>query len=87
MTVTSTRTIRAFDIPSGWFDAHKLAAMKAQWDRKVRRVADTQTDGKWVVLAPGEDPPGLASESDDDGEDSRHGSTGIDVARRISTLR
>lgn len=54
--VTSSRTIRAYDVPSGWIDEHKLRLMREQWGRKVARVADTQTDGKWVVLAPGEPP-------------------------------
>ncbi|KAI8993827.1 hypothetical protein BD414DRAFT_480570 [Trametes punicea] len=54
MTVSSTRTARAIDVPQGWVDEHKLRAMREQWGRKVARVADTQTDGKWVVLAPGQ---------------------------------
>ncbi|KAI0093284.1 hypothetical protein BDY19DRAFT_882347 [Irpex rosettiformis] len=66
MTVTSTRTVRAFDVPTGWLDVNKMAAMKAQWGRKVRQVADTQSDGKWVVLAPGEDSPGLNQEYTDE---------------------
>ena len=28
-----------------------MRAAQEQWSRKVARVADTQTDGKWVVLA------------------------------------
>lgn len=51
-TVTGTRTIRAFDVPPGWIDTTKLQAVREQWGRKVGRVADIQTDGKWVVLAP-----------------------------------
>jgi hypothetical protein len=47
-----TRTARAIDIPSGWIDEEKVKEIRAQWNRKVGRVADTQTDGKWVVLAP-----------------------------------
>jgi hypothetical protein len=58
-TVAGTRSARAFDVPQGWIDDEKLKAMRAQWGRKVRQVADTQTDGKWVVLAPGDasEPP------------------------------
>ncbi|KDQ57747.1 hypothetical protein JAAARDRAFT_194030 [Jaapia argillacea MUCL 33604] len=61
MMVTGTRTIRAFDIPPGWIDEQKLRSMREQWGRKVSRVADTQTDGKWVVLAP--DDPHVPSHS------------------------
>lgn len=50
--VSGTRSARAFDVPQGWIDENKLQAMSAQWSRKVTQVADTQTDGKWVVLAP-----------------------------------
>lgn len=50
--VSETRSARAFDVPQGWIDENKLQAMNAQWSRKVTQVADTQTDGKWVVLAP-----------------------------------
>ncbi|KAF8135606.1 hypothetical protein EV363DRAFT_1321107, partial [Boletus edulis] len=56
LTVTRTRSARAFDVPQGWIDDEKLKAMRAQWGRKVKQVADTQTDGKWVVLAPGDAP-------------------------------
>lgn len=52
MTVISTRTTRALDVPSGWIDEYKLRLMREQWNRKVSQVSDTQTDGKWVVLAP-----------------------------------
>lgn len=52
--VRSTRTVRAFDVPQGWIDDTKLLAIREQWARKVSRVADTQTDGKWIVVAPGE---------------------------------
>ena len=55
MSVLSTRTTRAIDIPQGWVDDQKLRSMREQWNRKVSRVADTQTDGKWIVLAPGEE--------------------------------
>ncbi|KAG6333850.1 hypothetical protein ID866_5238 [Astraeus odoratus] len=54
--VSQTRSARAFDVPQGWIDEQKLQLMRAQWDRKVKQVADTQTDGKWVVLAPGDAP-------------------------------
>jgi hypothetical protein len=52
--VLSTRTARAFDVPQGWIDESKLRVIREQWSRKVPRVVDTQTDGKWVVVAPGE---------------------------------
>ncbi|KAK0225964.1 hypothetical protein IW262DRAFT_1540078 [Armillaria fumosa] len=52
MTVVSTRTTRSFDLPSGWIDERKLRSIREQWSRKVSSIADTQTDGKWVVLAP-----------------------------------
>ncbi|KAJ4483277.1 hypothetical protein J3R30DRAFT_3447351 [Lentinula aciculospora] len=55
MTIISTRTARALDVPQGWVDEKKLRLMREQWSRKVSRVADTQTDGKFVVIAP-EDP-------------------------------
>ncbi len=52
MCVASTRSTRAVDIPQGWMDENKLRYMQEQWSRKVARVSDTQTDGKWVILAP-----------------------------------
>lgn len=52
--VSVTRSARAFDVPQGWIDEQKLQLMRDQWGRKVKQVADTQTDGKWVVLAPGD---------------------------------
>ncbi|KAH9830803.1 uncharacterized protein C8Q71DRAFT_842319 [Rhodofomes roseus] len=54
MTVAASRTTRAIDVPQGWIDERKLRLIREQWARKVARVADTQTDGKWVVLAPGD---------------------------------
>ncbi|KAF9012448.1 hypothetical protein BDQ17DRAFT_1321469 [Cyathus striatus] len=54
MTVIATRTARAIDVPQGWMDENKLRAMREQWSRKVAKVVDTQTDGKWVVVAPGD---------------------------------
>ncbi|KZT67144.1 hypothetical protein DAEQUDRAFT_729372 [Daedalea quercina L-15889] len=54
MTVSASRTTRAIDLPQGWIDEHKLRLIREQWARKVACVADTQTDGKWVVLAPGD---------------------------------
>jgi hypothetical protein len=58
----STRSSRAFDLPAGWIDDTKLRVAREQWDRKVGGVAGTQTDGRWVVLAPAvpeeECPPG-----------------------------
>lgn len=71
-TVSGTRSARAFDVPQGWIDDEKLKVMRAQWGRKVKQVADIQTDGKWVVLAPGdasESPP-----SHDQGASSAHSS-------------
>ncbi|KAJ6625505.1 hypothetical protein B0H10DRAFT_613560 [Mycena sp. CBHHK59/15] len=56
MSVISTRTTRALDVPAGWIDQEKLRSMKEQWSRKLIRIQDTQSDGKWVVLAPGEAP-------------------------------
>lgn len=62
MTVSASRTTRAIDVPQGWIDEHKLRLIREQWARKVARVADTQTDGKWVVLAPGDPlPPSRAA--------------------------
>lgn len=51
--ILSTRTARALDVPPGWVDDRKLRGMQDQWARRVERVAGMQTDGKWVVLAPG----------------------------------
>ncbi|TFY61546.1 hypothetical protein EVG20_g7010 [Dentipellis fragilis] len=48
----STRSTRAFDLPPGWLDTAKLAVLHEQWGRKVFEVAGTQTDGRWVILAP-----------------------------------
>ncbi|KAJ7901969.1 hypothetical protein B0H14DRAFT_3080184 [Mycena olivaceomarginata] len=56
MSVVSTRTARALDVPAGWIDQEKLRSMREQWGRKLLRIQDTQSDGKWVVLAPGEPP-------------------------------
>ncbi|KAI0644489.1 hypothetical protein C8Q79DRAFT_1001829 [Trametes meyenii] len=61
MTVSNTRTTRTIDVPQGWVDEHKMRAVREQWSRKVARVADTQTDGKWVVLAPGQFLPAITS--------------------------
>jgi hypothetical protein len=38
-------------------DEQRQNAIRAQWARKVSSVADAQTDGKWIVLAPGHRPP------------------------------
>ncbi|KAK1233140.1 hypothetical protein PQX77_003675 [Marasmius sp. AFHP31] len=54
MSIISTRTAKAIDVPQGWVDERKLQYMREQWGRKVARIADMQTDGKWVVLAPGD---------------------------------
>lgn len=82
-TVAGTRSARAFDVPQGWIDDEKLKAMRAQWGRKVKQVADTQTDGKWVVLAPGdasESPPSL-----DDGASSSPTSSYVSPPSHTST--
>ena len=55
MAVISTRTIRAFDVPNGWIDNACLLLMREQWGRKLLNVASVQTDGKWVIVAPGND--------------------------------
>jgi hypothetical protein len=52
----STRSVRAFDIPPGWVDETRMRAMREQWGRKALAVAATNSDGKWVVLAPTEAP-------------------------------
>ncbi|KAF5321700.1 hypothetical protein D9619_001930 [Psilocybe cf. subviscida] len=52
MSVTSSRTIRAFDVPPGWVDGASIDAIREQWSRKLLGVADVQTDGKWVIIAP-----------------------------------
>ena len=54
LTVLATRTTRAFEVPNGWIDEKKLCSMREQWSRKVQKVADTRTDGKWVIIAPDE---------------------------------
>ncbi|KAF9644555.1 hypothetical protein BDM02DRAFT_3102756 [Thelephora ganbajun] len=48
----STRTVRTHDLPLGWIDEEQFKIVQEQWGRKVEKVVDTQTDGKWVVLAP-----------------------------------
>ena len=54
--VQSTRSIRAIEIPVGFVDDTKMDALREQWGRKVPAVAATQSDGKWVVLAPTDAP-------------------------------
>ncbi|KAJ8482427.1 hypothetical protein ONZ45_g14953 [Pleurotus djamor] len=61
LTVVSTRSARAIDVPHGFMDSNKLRSMREQWSRKVPHVADIQTDGKWIVLAPAPSP--LSSDS------------------------
>lgn len=51
-TLISTRTVRTHDLPLGWIDEEQLRLTQEQWGRKVEKVVDTQTDGKWVILAP-----------------------------------
>ncbi|KAF7790290.1 hypothetical protein EIP86_001244 [Pleurotus ostreatoroseus] len=53
------------DIPSGWMDDQKMRNVREQWSRKVENVADTQTDGKWVVLAPYEASPATNTSKQD----------------------
>jgi hypothetical protein len=50
MSVVSTRTARALDVPAGWIDQEKLRSMREQWGRKLLRIQDTQSDGKWVCI-------------------------------------
>lgn len=57
MSVISTRTTRSLDTPQGFIDERKLAAMREQWSRKVLQVADIDTDGRYVVLAPSDPHP------------------------------
>jgi hypothetical protein len=64
MSVRSIRTTRTIEAPpGGWVDEQHYQAMREQWGRRVARVADTQTDGKWVVLAPGDVPSPCSSGS------------------------
>ncbi|CAK5281759.1 unnamed protein product [Mycena citricolor] len=58
LTVISTRTARALDVPPGWIDQDKLRCLREQWSRKLLHIQDTQSDGKWIVVGPGESPPG-----------------------------
>jgi hypothetical protein len=51
-TLISTRTVRTHDLPLGWIDEEQFKITQEQWGRKVEKIVDTQTDGKWVVLAP-----------------------------------
>ena len=51
-TLISTRTVKSYDLPFGWIDEEQIRNTREQWGRKVEKVVDTQTDGKWVVLAP-----------------------------------
>ncbi|KIK80420.1 hypothetical protein PAXRUDRAFT_15808 [Paxillus rubicundulus Ve08.2h10] len=69
-TVTRTRSVRAFDVPQGWIDDQRLEAMRAQWGRKVKQVADIQTDGKWIVLGPGDFHEPSPCSSHDEGSSS-----------------
>ncbi|KZV74462.1 hypothetical protein PENSPDRAFT_682046 [Peniophora sp. CONT] len=54
--VQSTRSIRALDMPVGFIDDARMEALREQWGRKVPAVAATQSDGKWVVMAPTDAP-------------------------------
>ncbi|KAJ3763986.1 hypothetical protein EV360DRAFT_32345 [Lentinula raphanica] len=75
LSIISTRTTRALDVPQGWVDEKKLSLMREQWSRKVSRVADTQTDGKFVVLAPEDPGSGTSSSSSSDLTKSSHASS------------
>lgn len=59
--LVSSRSARSFDVSAGWIDETKLRLMREQWGRKVARVAGTQTDGKWVILAPASAVPPAAA--------------------------
>lgn len=87
LVVSSSRTTRTYDVPSGWIDEYKLRLMREQWGRKVARVADTQTDGKWVVLAPGDAllaaDTGTTSDDDSDSSSERSSSSSSFVASRL----
>ncbi|KAI0028602.1 hypothetical protein K488DRAFT_58181 [Vararia minispora EC-137] len=50
----STRSVRAFDVPPGWANEARMRVVREQWARKTLAVAATNSDGKWVVLAPTE---------------------------------
>ncbi|KAI0700941.1 hypothetical protein BC835DRAFT_1411799 [Cytidiella melzeri] len=76
--VVSSRSIRAFDIPMGWLDVQNFRIMREQWSRKLARVADTQTDGKWIVVAPAEASPASHPE--------REGSTSTTMAHTLSSI-
>ena len=76
MAVITTKTTRTYDAPNGWIDDRKLKLMREQWGRKVFGVADTHTDGKWVVLAPAtaHEPTSSSSSSPSPGSLSPFGS-------------
>ncbi|KAF9222648.1 hypothetical protein BS17DRAFT_783176 [Gyrodon lividus] len=82
--VTGTRSARAFDVPQGWIDEEKLKSMRAQWGRKVKQVSDTQTDGKWVVLAPSDSREHLPSSSRDEGSSSDSSSSSASSSLPLS---
>ncbi|KZS98590.1 hypothetical protein SISNIDRAFT_404077 [Sistotremastrum niveocremeum HHB9708] len=50
-TVSSSRNIRAFELPFTWLSGESMQASVDQWNRKLRHVVATDTDGKWVVIA------------------------------------
>lgn len=50
-TVSSSRNIRAFELPFAFINADSMQASVEQWNRKLRHVVATDTDGKWVVIA------------------------------------
>ena len=95
MRVITTRTIRAVDVPFGWVDENKLRAMREQWSRKVSRVADAQSDGKWLILAPGDeiqecgDPSSASSSShvSNSNSSSLHSPTGLQLYRLVLPIQ
>ncbi|KAL5507328.1 hypothetical protein ACEPAH_6784 [Sanghuangporus vaninii] len=74
-TVVTSKTVHAFDVPIGWLDEAALCVMKEQWSRRAARVADVQTDGKWVVLAPADRPLSPSPSSSPSSLRTRLGST------------
>jgi hypothetical protein len=50
--VVGTRTARTCEVPFGFIDERAERAMREQWGRRVATIADTCTDGRWVVLGP-----------------------------------
>ncbi|KAI0344823.1 hypothetical protein BDW22DRAFT_1391820 [Trametopsis cervina] len=87
VSVTSSRSARAFDVPMGWIDEQKIRVMREQWARKAVRVADMQTDGKWVVLAPAEAPPATSTTSYAGGLVSSHTASSLNSLSYLQLYR